>query len=148
MIASIGNRKRLLSIHHAKAKEAIETLKDHTRVDLQEKWGEVVKHCYDTGQFCMKFSQIEDQYMVQRLTTKHLVLISESSFGANVFSTLHAGNAPKEGSSSYVVKSFTVFLYLFFGCTFMLVYKLFAVIHVYKMIDYVLEFYYVTCYRS
>ena len=42
MVASMGNRKRLLSIHHAKAKEAIETLKDHTRVDLQEKWGEVV----------------------------------------------------------------------------------------------------------
>lgn len=66
MIASMGNRKRLLSIHHAEAKEAIETLKNHTRVDLQEKWGEVVKHCYDNGQFCMKFFaqfwQIEDQY--------------------------------------------------------------------------------------
>ena len=43
-----------------------------------------------------------------------------------------------------VVKSFTVFLYLFFGHTFTLVYKLFAVIHAYKMIDYVLELYYVT----
>ena len=122
MIASMGNRKRLLSIHHAKAKEAIETLKDHNRGDLQEKRGEVVKHCYDTGQFCMKFfaqfSQIEDQYMVQRLTTKHLVLISdtmhnsESSFGANVFSTLRAGNAPKEGSSSQ--KFYSIFdLFIF-----------------------------------
>ena len=55
MIASMGNRKRLLSIHHAKAKEAIETLKDHNRGDLQEKRGGVVKHCYDTDQFCMKF---------------------------------------------------------------------------------------------
>ena len=96
MISSMENRKRLLSIHHAEAKEAIETLKDHTRGDLQEKQGEVVKHRYDTGQFCMKFFAqfpqigIENQYMVQRLTTKQLVLISdtmhssESSFGANI----------------------------------------------------------------
>ena len=55
MISSMENRKRLLSIHHAEAKEAIETLKDHTRGDLQEKQGEVVKRRYDTGQFCMKF---------------------------------------------------------------------------------------------
>ena len=118
----MGNRKRLLSIHHAKAKEAIETLKDHTRGDLQEKRGEVVKHCYDNGQFCMKFfaqvSQIEDQYMVQRLTTKHLVLISdtmhnsESTFGANVFSTLRAGMHQKKEA---VVKSFTVFfIFIYF----------------------------------
>ena len=103
--------------------------------------------------FFAQFSQIEDQYMVQKLTTKHLVLISdtmhnsESTFGANVFSTLRTGNAPKEGSSSQ--KFYSIFyIYLFFGRTFTLVYKLFAVIHAYKMIDYVLEFYYVTCYRS